>query len=85
MSKHRTRIAEAIIETVQEGGDVDEVLDLMEQAENEPDNGDQNLPLEARLEALKDPIPGFATTEDYVWFLRQQGDEYWERQSDYPY
>lgn len=85
MSRHKIQIAETIIETVNEGGEVDEVLELIEQANNEPDGGDQNLPLEARLEALRDPIPGFATTKDYVDWLKEQDDEYWERQSDYPF
>ena len=72
MSSYKTRIAEAIIEVVNEGGEVNEVLDLIEMANNESD-ACHNLPLEAHLESIRDPIPGFATTKDYVDWLREQG------------
>ena len=80
MSAHKTRIAECIVETVKEGGDVDEVLELIEQADREPvELHEDTMGVSPEV---YDPIPGFATMEDYIWWLRQQNDEFWERQTD---
>lgn len=82
MSKHKVRIAEAIIETVREGGEVNEVLDLMDQADQEPiELHEDTMGVSPNV---YDPIPGFASDKDYVWWLKQQDDEFWERQTDIP-